>query len=78
MDSWFFWSGEINYDLAKWFTERDFWSALGCDCWNAKLSCSVHTGGCAREQQCPVPPVSHSAEGSTSEKIRSQCFNMVV
>lgn len=57
---------------------RDFWSGLGCDCWNTELTCSVHTGGCAHEQECPVPAMSHSAEGSTSEKNRSQCFNMVV
>lgn len=37
-------------------------------------SCSVHTGGCAHEQECPVFAMSHSAE----KKTRSQRSNMVV
>lgn len=49
-----------------------------CDCSNTKFTWSVHPGGCAHEQECPVHAMSHSDEGPTAEKIRSQCFHMVV
>lgn len=78
VDIWFLWRGVINYDLVSGSSKEIFRVGQGVTAGAQNWHALSTLGGCAHKQECPVHAMSHSAEGSMSEKIRSKCFNMVV